>query len=237
MSVSGLPRVLLFDLDDTILRFSAGQPNFWRHALQHHLPERADLPTLLAAIEQEGREFWAPAERAFWGRQNMQAARRLVASAALSRLGLDIELCHRVADMMNELKEAGVRPFDGALETLARLRERGHRLALLTNGCSLFQRRKLTRYTLEPQFELILIEGELGYGKPDPRVFQAALAHFDATPTQAWMIGDNLEADIGGAQALGITGVWHDADGQGLPAAPRIVPQRVIRHLPELLEL
>jgi putative hydrolase of the HAD superfamily len=237
MSVSGLPRVLLFDLDDTILRFSAGQPNFWRHALQHHLPERADLAALLAAIEQEGREFWAPAERAFWGRQNMQAARRLIASAALSRSGLDPELCHRVADMMSELKEAGVRPFDGALETLARLRERGHRLALLTNGCSLFQRRKLTRYTLEPLFELILIEGELGYGKPDRRVFQAALEHFDARPGEAWMIGDNLEADIGGAQALGIPGVWHDADGRGLPAEPRVVPQRVIRHLPELLEL
>jgi HAD superfamily hydrolase (TIGR01549 family) len=237
MSVSGLPRVLLFDLDDTILRFSAGQPNFWQHALQHHLPERADLATLLAAIEQEGREFWAPAERAFWGRQNMQAARRLIASAALSRAGLDAELCHRVADMMNELKEAGVRPFDGALETLARLRERGPHLALLTNGCSLFQRRKLSRYTLEPLFELILIEGELGYGKPDRRVFEAALAHFDATPDAAWMIGDNLEADIGGAQALGITGVWHDAEGRGLSPTARVVPQRVIRHLPELLEV
>ncbi len=185
MSVMSSPRVLLFDLDDTILRFSAGQPNVWRHALQHHLPERSDLPTLLAAIEQEGRAFWAPAERAFWGRQNMQAARRLIASAALSRLGLEQELCHRVADMMSELKEAAVRPFDGALETLDRLRERGHRLALLTNGCSLFQRRKLTRYTLEPRFERILIEGELGYGKPDRRVFEAALEHFQATPGEA----------------------------------------------------
>lgn len=237
MSVTALPRVLLFDLDDTILRFSAGQPNFWRFALQHHLPERADLPTLLAAIEQEGREFWAPAERAFWGRQNMQAARRLIATTALSRAGLDRELCQRIADLMSEQKEAGVRPFDGALETLARLRERGHRLALLTNGCSLFQRRKLSRYTLEPLFERVLIEGELGYGKPDRRVFEAALEHFQAAPEEAWMIGDNLEADIGGAQALGITGVWHDADGRGLPAEPPVIPQRVIRHLPELLEL
>jgi putative hydrolase of the HAD superfamily len=237
MPVSSLPRVLLFDLDDTILRFSAGQPNFWQLALQHHLPERTDLATLVAAIEQEGREFWAPAERAFWGRQNMQAARRLIAAAALSRAGLDLELCQRVADLMTEQKEAAVRPFDGALETLQRLRERGHRLALLTNGCSLFQRRKLTRYTLEPLFERVLIEGELGYGKPDRRVFESALAHFQAAPEEAWMIGDNLEADIGGAQALGVLGVWHDAEGHGLPAAPHTVPHRVIRHLPELLEL
>jgi HAD superfamily hydrolase (TIGR01549 family) len=235
--VSGLPRVLLFDLDDTILRFSAGQPNFWQLALQHHLPERADLAVLVAAIEQEGRQFWAPAERAFWGRQNMQAARRLIAAEALSGAGLDVDLCHRIADLMSDQKEASVRPFDGALETLHVLRERGHRLALLTNGCSLFQRRKLTRYTLEPLFERVLIEGELGYGKPDRRVFEAALEHFQAVPDEAWMIGDKLEADIGGAQALGIRGIWHDADGRGLPAAPHAVPHRVIRHLPELLEL
>lgn len=237
MSVSGLPRVLLFDLDDTILRFSAGQPNAWLPALQQHLPDHTGHAALILAIERAGSEFWAPAERAFWGRQNMQAARRLVAVTALSPSGIEVELCHRVADTMTEHKEGNVRPFDGALETLTELRRRGHRLALLTNGCSLFQRRKLTRYTLEPLFELILIEGELGYGKPDPRVFQAALQHFEATPDEAWMIGDNLDADIGGAQALGIAGVWHDADGRGLAAEPRAVPQRVIRHLPELLEL
>jgi putative hydrolase of the HAD superfamily len=237
MRVSALPRVLLFDLDDTILRFSAGQPNFWELALRHHLPDRGDLAALVAAIGKEGREFWAPADRAFWGRQNMQAARRLIAAAALSRAGLDVDLCHRIADLMSEQKEAGVRPFDGAIETLHTLRERGHRLALLTNGCSVFQRRKLARYTLEPLFERVLIEGELGYGKPDRRVFEAALEHFHAAPEEAWMIGDNLEADIGGAQAFGISGVWHDADGSGLPAAPHAVPARVIRHLPELLDL
>ncbi|MET0411860.1 MAG: HAD family hydrolase [Polyangiaceae bacterium] len=237
MSRTGLPRVLLFDLDDTILRFSAGQPNAWLPALQHHLPEHTEHAALIAAIERAGREFWAPAERAFWGRQNMQAARRQVAVTALSPSGIGVELCHRVADTMTEHKEGNVRPFDGALETLSELCRRGHRLALLTNGCSLFQRRKLTRYTLEPMFERILIEGELGYGKPDRRVFEAALEHFDARPDEAWMIGDNLEADIGGAQALGITGVWHDADGRGLPSEPPVLPQRVIRHLPELLEL
>jgi putative hydrolase of the HAD superfamily len=237
MLVPGLPRVLLLDLDDTILRFSAGQPNFWQLSLRHHLPELADHATLLAAIEQEGREFWAPAERAFWGRQNMQEARRRIAAAALARQGLALELCHRIADLMTEQKEAAVQPFDGALETLQRLRQRGHRLALLTNGCSLFQRRKLARFDLTPLFERVLIEGELGFGKPDRRVFEGALAHFRAGPEEAWMIGDNLEADIAGAQALGIRGVWHDVEGSGVPVSSRVTPHRVIRRLTELFEL
>ena len=230
-----LPEVLLFDLDDTVLRFTAGQPDCWQLALEQHLSDRADHTLLLAAIRTEGSDFWAPAERAFWGRQNMHAARRLIACAALVGHGVSLALCHRIADEMTDRKEALVRPFEGALDTLATLLAHGHRLALLTNGCAEFQRRKLRRFELERLFELVLVEGELGYGKPDRRVFQAALAHFGARPRDACMIGDNLEADIGGASAAGIQTVWHDAHGSGLPRAPVARPDRVVRNLPELL--
>ena len=231
-----LPDILLFDLDDTILRFTAGQPNCWQLALERFAPLHADHPGLIDAIEQEGHAFWAPAERAFWGRQNMRAARRLIAGSALERHGVPLELCHRIADEMTERKEALVRPFDGALDVLSVLRKRGHRLGLLTNGSAEFQRKKLTRYDLEPMFELILIEGELGYGKPDQRVFAGALAHFGVPPSRACMIGDNLEADVLGACTLGITRIWHDAYGVGLPPSPIAVPDRIIRSLRELID-
>lgn len=235
MLAAGLPRVLLFDLDDTILRFSAGQPNFWGIALQRHLPEHADHPTLVAAIDGASREFWAQSERAFWGRQNLQEARRLIAFTALGRRGVAEGECHRIADHMTESKEEYVRPFDGALEALRVLRERGHRLGLLTNGSSAFQRRKLSRFELEPLFELLLIEGELGFGKPDRRVFEAALDHFGSGAQETAMIGDNLDVDVAGAQALGIFAVWHDAAGTGLPAASRVVPDAVILRLSDLI--
>ena len=47
--------------------------------------------------------------------------------------------------------------------------------------------------------------------------------------------GDNLEADIAGAHAAGIPTVWHDALGVGLPPAPLVRPDRVVRSLSELL--
>jgi len=233
--LAGLPPVLLLDLDDTILRFSAGQPNFWQLALEQHLPERSDHARLFTRIEAVSREFWGQAERAFWGRQNMLEARRRITLAALTDEGISPALCQRIADDMTEWKESGVRPFDGALETLQLLREHGHKLALLTNGSAAFQRRKLERYALGPLFELVLIEGELGYGKPDPRVFRSALAHFAIEPQQAWMVGDNLDADIAGAREVGIAGVWHDALGTGLPALSSVVPERVIQRLSELI--
>ncbi len=231
-----LPPLLLFDLDDTILRFSAGQPKFWRLALEQHLPARVEQHArLLARIEERNHEYWSDAARAFWGRQNMHAARRHIAWSALELEGIARDVCERIADEMTERTEADVRPFEGAIDTLRQLRSRGHRLALLTNGSAAFQRRKLTRFALEPLFELILIEGELGVGKPDARVFGAALQHFGAAAADAWMIGDNLEADIAGAQQLGIAGVWHDALGRGLPERAEVLPRRVIQKLPELL--
>ena len=231
-----LPRVLLLDLDDTILRFTAGQPNCWQLALEQHVPHRADHAVLMKAIDVEGSEFWAPAARAFWGRQNMHAARRRIACSALAAHGVPLALCHRIADEMTDRKEALVRPFDGALEALAALRQRGHRLGLLTNGSSSFQRRKLLRFELEPLFDVVLIEGELGYGKPDRRVFDAALEFFAVRPAEACMIGDNLTADIAAARDVGIPTIWHDAYRVGLPERPIATPDRVIGGLHELLD-
>ncbi len=234
---AALPRVVLFDLDDTLLHLSAGQPDFWRLALERCLPAREDHAALLAALACVNTDFWGEPERAFWGRQNMIEARRRIARAALEPLGVDRPSCERIADEMTEHKEAQMRPVDGAFETLETLRERGHRLALLTNGCSTFQRRKLARFQLEPLFELILVEGELGYGKPDRRVFESALGHFAARAAEACMIGDNLDADIAGAQALGISAIWFDARGGGLRPGERRAPERVIVRLRELVDL
>jgi HAD superfamily hydrolase (TIGR01458 family) len=44
-------------------------------------------------------------------------------------------------------------------------------------------------------------------GKPNPLFFQQALGALGLPPDQVAMVGDDIEADIGGAQALGLTGV------------------------------
>ena len=44
-----------------------------------------------------------------------------------------------------------------------------------------------------------MIEGELGYGKPDQCVFEMALDKMAATLGQTWMVGDDLVRDIAGA--------------------------------------
>ena len=77
-------------------------------------------------------------------------------------------------------------------------------------------------------------------GKPTPAYFEAALAALDADPVLAWMVGDDIEADIG-AQKLGMrtvlvrTGKFRPDVLEGSSATPDIIVNS-IADLPEWLE-
>ena len=141
-----------------------------------------------------------------------------------------------IGDAYARERERRVRPFSGALETLTILQEAGIRLALITNGSSASQRAKIDRFDLERFFDLIMIEEEFGVGKPDERVYLHALAQLDARPDETWMIGDNLDWEVAAPQRLGITGIWHDFRGRGLPTGSRVQPDRIVRSLREVLQ-
>ena len=146
-------------------------------------------------------------------------------------------LAEKIAERYSSQRDLGIRPFAEAVETVRWLRESGCRLALLTNGSGVDQRSKVTRFGLAELFDLILIEGELGYGKPDTRVYRLALEKLGVTAAEAWMVGDNLEWDVAAPQRLGIFGIWVDARGAGLPPEHTARPNRIVRRLSDLRRL
>ena len=113
-------------------------------------------------------------------------------------------------------------------------RSAGCRTALLTNGAGTAQRRKIARFALEELFDLICIEGELGFGKPDDRIYHHALTRLGVKPDDAWMVGDNLVWDIAPAQRLGLRAIWIDSRQRGLPESAPCIPDRVVRRLVDL---
>jgi putative hydrolase of the HAD superfamily len=234
-----LPPVILLDLDDTILRYSAVADECWEHVCAHFAARLGNVSKddLMAAITRYASWYWSDRERHRTGRLDMQRARRDVVRAAFAQLHLEgLSVADELADRFTTLREEWVRPFDGAREALAAFRDRGARLGLLTNGSAEFQRRKIERFDLARFFEVILIEGELGFGKPDHRVFCQALAALSAIPSETWMIGDNLEWDIAPAQQLGIVDVWVDHAGTGLPSDSAITPTHTVAALAALID-
>jgi putative hydrolase of the HAD superfamily len=232
-----LPRVLLLDLDDTILDDSGAVDASWRQSIAEHAPAAGlDAAVLRAEILRASAWYWADPERHRVGRADLHAARTGIVAEALAALGRpDHDVARAIAERYAALRHAAQRFLPGALEALERFRAAHIPLGLITNGAGAPQRAKLERFGLERFFAYLGIEGEVGFGKPDPRAYEAALRALGARPDEAWMVGDRLDYDIAGAQALGIPGVWIDLEGRGLPADAPAQPARVVRALAELV--
>lgn len=231
-----LPSAILFDLDDTILVY--GDPEeCWRTVCSGFVSRVGVSSTdeLLSAINGVREWYWSDLGRHRQGRLVLLDARRQIVAMAFSQLGIDApEVAIELAETYAEMREGSVQTFPGAIDTLKHFRDRGVRLGLVTNGGSEMQRGKIERFGLVPYFDCILIEGEFGAGKPDESVFRHMLEQFDVAASDTWMVGDDLQRDIAGAQALGMVTIWVDWRGGGLPESSPVQPDRVVRSVTEL---
>ncbi len=233
-----LPKGILFDLDDTILAFDAVAKPAWRKACEVHAEKSGlfEAELLFRAIGEVRRWYWSDPVRHKSGRFDLDATRRKIVSLAFERLGLDGgPVADKVADEYSARREEAIHFFPGAERTLQRLAESGVLLALITNGEAAKQRSKIERFQLARFFTTILIEGELGYGKPEERVYRRAMANLGVEPKDVWSVGDHLEWDVAVPQRLGIFSVWNDFRCQGLPSDSSIVPDRIIHSISELV--
>jgi putative hydrolase of the HAD superfamily len=232
-----LPKAVLLDLDDTILNDSGNVDHCWREACFAFESEYAgiDPAVVLGAIDKTREWYWADPERHRIGRLDLGAARREIVMMSLVEVGMDSStLAGKIAEMYSCQRDIGIQPLPDAIDTVRWLRDCGCRLALLTNGSGAAQRVKISRFGLDDLFDSVLIEGELGFGKPDHRIYALALRELMIAAADAWMVGDNLEWDVAQPQRMGLVGIWVDARGAGLPETAIVRPDRIVRTLSEL---
>ena len=92
------------------------------------------------------------------------------------------------------------------------VRRAGWHLAVITNGPVARQSTKIRATGLEEIADAVCISHEVGVDKPDPLIFRTAAARAGCTLEGAWMVGDNLDADIAGAQGVGARTAWVKPD-------------------------
>jgi putative hydrolase of the HAD superfamily len=131
-----------------------------------------------------------------------------------------------------EERRARMAAFSDAATVLSRLRDDGYRLGLVTNGAPLVQREKLEASGLAGYFHRVVVSGDVGFGKPDSRVFIAALDGLAVGPEDAVMVGNRLERDIQGARNAGIRSVLIRRRGLASGSGPS--PEFEISSLEEL---
>jgi putative hydrolase of the HAD superfamily len=221
-------RALLLDLDDTLLDYSGGVDECWQAACAEAAAGVAQGP-LLAALLESRRVFWSDPRRHRQERVNMPRAWGRIATAALERCGADGRLGPAIAESFAARRRASMALFPDALDFLTGLRAQGLPVALVTNGDAREQRFKIERHDLARFFDAIVIEGELGHGKPDAVAYETALAGLGVAPgPEVAMVGDHLEFDVAGAQRLGLRGVWLDRAKQGIPRESPVRPDCIV---------
>lgn len=97
--------------------------------------------------------------------------------------------------------------FPGTPEVLAYL-EKKYKLHIITNGFAEVQHIKLKNCSLDRYFSEVVISEEVGYNKPDKRIFDTAVERALTRHEHALMIGDDWHADVEGASAAGIKSIY-----------------------------
>lgn len=197
-------KALYFDLDHTLWDFEANSALAFKSLFQEY-DVALDLQQFLAV--------YIPNNNVYW---------KLYRQGKIDKETLRFERLKTVFDTLNypathalidDLSDAYIQVlpeyntlFDGAIELLTALQPH-YALHVITNGFQDVQYFKMKNSGLLPFFETVTDSSSVGVKKPDPKIFEHALRVGQVAPSEAIMIGDNLEADIEGALATGMHAV------------------------------
>ncbi len=160
--------------------------------------------------------------------------------AQLCELGqeLDDERLRRVCQAYVIPMRHTIQLEPGAAEAMREARALGLRMAICSNTLvrgGEDYRADMEHFGIADCFDAYVTSLEVGYGKPHPAMFEAALAALGARPEEAAMLGDRLDRDIAGAQALGIRTIWRRLPHE--VGEPNPVPDAEITALGELADV
>lgn len=140
---------------------------------------------------------------------------------------------HRVYD---EAYRRRRRATPGCVEVLARLREIGIGLAILTNGKRAIQEEKLRTIGLEWMIPNLLTSEAAGAVKPERKIFEWALEQTRETAEGVLMVGDNLENDVEAPLLCGLKAALYAPGATERTIATSHGPAPVIREWGELFD-
>jgi len=111
------------------------------------------------------------------------------------------------------------RLFPDAIPAVHRARATGLHVGLLTDVDEKFVRVVLEAVRLAPLLDSVTTSEAVGVGKPNPKIFTAALVRAGCAPGEAVLVGDSRTRDIAGAKAVGMLALHLHRTGERDPAA------------------
>ena len=146
------------------------------------------------------------------------------------------ELIRNALDRLFESTQSNWELEDDAIATLKKIGEDGYRMGLISNaGDDKDVQQLLHKFGIGRFFDFALTSAACSYRKPHPRIFELALSKWYFLPAEAVMIGDNLDADVRGAQNVGLKAIWIKRRANSrLADQPHVQPDAVVSSLAEI---
>lgn len=195
--------IVFFDLDDTLFDFKKGAKLSLLNTLRTF-----KLPTEQAYLDlykQINHEVWQSFEKREISAEQLRPLRFERFLDAIKEVRDPIEMS---GFFLNKLSNSDYL-LEGAKPLVEGLIEKGHRLALVTNGLKEVQRPRISKAAMGGYFETIVVSDEIGIAKPHEGFFDHAFSEMGKPEKQeVLMVGDSLSSDIQGGNKYGISTCW-----------------------------
>jgi len=117
-------------------------------------------------------------------------------------------------NIINELEKSWFEEFDKfstpeykLIEILDYLNKE-YKLAIITNGSSIMQNKKIDALGIRKYFSEIIISNDVGIKKPNKEIFLLGCNRLNIIPSEVVYVGDNFDIDIIGATSAGLKAIW-----------------------------
>ena len=225
-------KVLLWDLDNTILDFNLAQRNSLIHLFERHsLGECTD--DIIDKFTEINTRHWQMLERG-------ELTKKALGKSRFKEL---LEYCGKTgaanpAELDREFEDGichTISFIDDSFGLLGYLK-RDYALYCITNGDKDVQRQRIKVSMLHKVFRDVFISAEIGFDKPSKEFFDKVLKSIiPCEKEEILIIGDSLTSDMRGANNAGIKCCWFNPDGSPKPDDIKIDYE--IKSLHEVLEI
>ena len=153
----------------------------------------------------------------------------------IDQLGLDADP-QVIIGLRRDWTRDSLVPRPDAISTLERIRERGHRLGLIT-VCSTDVAELWDSSAFAGLFDVTVFSAEERVAKPDPRIYEICCERLGIPADECLFVGDGANHELPGAERVGMTAVQLCAPGEELTEPGKEWRGRYVERLEEVLEL
>ncbi|MEW9052427.1 MAG: pyrophosphatase PpaX [Neobacillus sp.] len=204
---------ILFDLDGTLIDTNELIISTYLHTLDKYFPGQY--------VREDVLPFLGPTLHEVFGNMDPEKVEEMV-------------LDYRTFNLANH--DALVKEFEGVIETVEILKDKGYKLAIVTTKREDVALKGLRLMNLDQFFDVVVAYDHVKKVKPDPEPILLALEQLNAKPEEAMMVGDNFHDILAGKNAGTKTvGVAWSIKGREYIA--KYEPDYILETMPDLLKV